>query len=368
VGDIAIGVVGIGLMALALTCGDEWVRHHTLRDWFVQSPSLATLGQVWRWCGFALGAVLAVLARRRLAQWLRLRAGRLLASALAAAFALLLCEWVLSRKPVGPPLPEMAMTEPDPELGWRYRKSSSHSIGGIEYLFDDHSERIAASAQPVDPQLPTLVFAGESIAVGFRLPYRDAFPALVSQEMGVQGANLAVQGYSTDQGYGRLLAELPRFRKPIAVVMTFASVQLRRDIDPLRPHVIPSQGGVTHVPAESPWWQRLRLRELWQTAFPFHARDPIPVTRAVLQATASAARVRGAASLFVMIRFRRPGMPETHPEAWIERQLFAEPGLPYVVVELDPALAIPNDGSHPTLAGSRRIASAVTRALAAPAR
>jgi hypothetical protein len=64
-------------------------------------------------------------------------------------------------------------------------------------------------------------------------------PAQVGATLGIQSANLAVHGYSTDQSYMRLETELPRFKRPVAVVTLFMTALFGRNLDRDRPSLGP---------------------------------------------------------------------------------------------------------------------------------
>ena len=93
--------------------------------------------------------------------------------------------------------------------------------------------------EPVDPERPTILFTGESVMFGEGLTWDESIPAQVGAMMGVQTANLAVDGYSTDQAYMRLARELPRFERPVAVVTIFITSLFGRNLDDDRPHLAP---------------------------------------------------------------------------------------------------------------------------------
>ena len=61
---------------------------------------------------------------------------------------------------------------------------------------------------------------------GEGLTWEESVPAQVGAMMGIQSANLAVHGFSSDQAYLRLETELPRFRRPVAVVSLFMTALL----------------------------------------------------------------------------------------------------------------------------------------------
>ncbi len=131
----------------------------------------------------------------------------------------------------------MAEGEPlrrqDPRLGWTFvpGRIGQKMVGGrvIDYAFDPAGYRVRRVEEPVDPERPTILFAGESVMVGEGLTWEESVPAQVGAMMGVQSANLAVDGFATDQAYLRLEAEMPRFRRPVAVVMLFMTAHLRTE-------------------------------------------------------------------------------------------------------------------------------------------
>ena len=69
-----------------------------------------------------------------------------------------------------------------------------------------------------------------------------------------------------------------------------------------------------------------------------------------------------AAPLFVVPSVGPRRSFEAHREAWILRELFVEPKLPFVLVDLSPDEMVPGDG-HPGPAAHRRLADAIEAAL-----
>src|SRR6266567_4104472 len=107
----------------------------------------------------------------------------------------------------------------DARLGWSYfpGRTTWTRVGGrpVAYAIDADGDRARSSDARVDPTRPTLLFAGESIAFGYGLPYDETFVHLVGAELGIQTVNLAVVGYGNDQAYRRLRDALPRFAHPL---------------------------------------------------------------------------------------------------------------------------------------------------------
>jgi hypothetical protein len=229
----------------------------------------------------------------------------------------------------------------------------------VSYAIDEDGDRAASSGERPDPARPSILFAGESIAFGYGLPWEETFPYLVARDLAVQAVNLAVVGYGSDQAHQRVLDALPRFARPLAVVTLFVPSQMMRNVDPWRPRLGLGPGGaLVPVPASSgPRLSRL-LAEL-----PFHGDEALEVTRAVVRATAEAARARGAFPLFVVTNYGSACLPG-EGEPWIVDELFVRQGLAFVRVDLDREDLLPEAmEKHPGPRGARKIARAIELAL-----
>jgi len=149
----------------------------------------------------------------------------------------------------------------------------------------------------------------------------------------------------------RLESELPRFRHPVAVVSLFMTGLFGRNLDHDRPHLDP---GLVWRPA----FPRARLRALAQVFVPYRSGSAIDngllVTREVLRATAALAAAHGAAPVILVPQF---GHDDARDQA-LRRELLDGTGVPYVLVEIDPAWRIPWD-RHPDARAARAMAEAV---------
>ncbi len=182
----------------------------------------------------------------------------------------------------------------DARLGWVFSPSrvGSDTVDGrtIDYAFDPAGYRVRRAGDAVDPARPTVLFTGESIMVGQGLNWEETIPAQVGTMMGIQSANLAVHGFSTDQAYIRLSAELPRFRRPVAVVSLFSPGLFNRNLDEDRPHLGPD---LSWQPPKPRW----RLALIASLLVPYRSTAEIErgieMTRAVLRSTLDVARERG---------------------------------------------------------------------------
>ena len=373
---------GAALVGWSFVADAHWAERHVLGAYCATSRGTWVFARAVPWIAAALGlfAILKlgpVLARR--AERLHGRgAGREQARAvaqIAVAVAAALCVGELvargqhDRLMLGARSPpadgrEAPMTRFDPRLGWSYfpGRTTWTRVGDrpIAYAVDADGVRAASSDGRADPARPTILFAGESIAFGYGLPYDETFVHLVGRDLGVQTVNLAVVGYGNDQAHGRVLEALPRFDRPLAVVTVFVTDQIERNVDRWRPRLgLAPDGSLVSLPAAS----GPRLMKLLER-LPYRGDEPLRVTAAVLRATAEAARARGAIPLFVMTNYGRACLHDEGDEPWIVDELFVRQALPYVRVDLDPEDLLPGLlERHPGARGARKIASAVESAL-----
>lgn len=193
---------------------------------------------------------------------------------------------------------------------------------------------------------------------GEGLTWEESVPAQVGAMMGKQSANLAVDGFGSDQAYLRLQTELPHFRRPVAVVSMFMTTLFGRNLDDDRPHFDP---GLVWRPAV----QHGRLMSLANLLVPFRSDEAVErgvtVTREVLRATIALAAARGATPLILVLQFG----PEDPVERPLRRRILDEAGLPYLFIEIDPAWHVSGDG-HPNARAAHAIADAVAARLRVP--
>jgi hypothetical protein len=368
---IAEGVValtGIALLACAIRTDRAWLDRHFLPSFFERRRVYLLVASTLRAAAAGLGVTLALVVRPavgRLVSGMPTR--RLLADIvlvmLAITLALGTSELVLRhtyRRAVEEVAPsEVPYRHLDPWLGWTFTPSRTGEdrIGGraVVYAFDSAGYRVRHAEEPVNPDLPTIVFTGESVMAGHGLNWEESVPAQVEALLGLQTANIAVNGFANDQAYLRLKAELPRFRKPVAVVSLFMPTLFDRNLDQDRPHLGP---GLVWLPAEPPW----RLVAVAKLAVPYHSEQAIEreigVTREVLLATADLARGRGAMPLILVPQFT----PEEPLERVLRRRILDDAGLSYVRVDLNPSWRVPGD-SHPDARADHAMAITIAARL-----
>ena len=357
--ETAVALVGVALVFCAVAAHQPWLDRHFLPSFFLPRRWYVFLETGVRVAIAVLGVSLALFVRPRAGR-LTARAPALVVSVgVAALLAFGASELTLRRVHLRPA--EWLFPEEEPRrrpharLGWTLEPSRTghNRIAGraIEYAIDRAGYRVRRVDEPVDPDRPTLLFIGESMMFGEGLTWDESVPAQVGAIMGLQSANLAVHGYGSDQAYLRLQIELPRFRRPAAVVSLFMTALFGRNLDDDRPHLGP---GLVWRPAE----QHSRLASIAKLAVPYRSDETvergITVTRDVLRATVDLARARGATPLIVVPQFGA----EAPVERTLRRRILDETGLPYVLVAIDSGWRLPWD-RHPNASAAGLIADAV---------
>jgi len=356
------------LLGFAATGDRAWFERHVVLPALYTPPPSWTLPAL-RLAAVALGLVLAACA---VAAGRRATPGAVARVALAVALAVCTSELALRILYRVLPVPETRiearLAAPDPRTGWAFIPRRSVDLpapgGGrvIRYSIDAHGNRAASPDWVEDPQAPTLLIAGESIATGHGLLWNETFAARLSGLLHAQVVDVAEGGYGSDQAHLRAIDALARLAHPVAVVTTVLPVQLYRNLHDDRPHMVLRDGELMLVPASG---SHLRLRQLLVNDLPYLGeaglQKSLRLTHAILHATAAASRARGAQPLFVFPSFGSPRPLDAHPEAFIVRALLDD--LPHIVVDIDPAQLLPGDG-HPDPEAARQIAAAIAEALA----
>jgi len=363
IAEAIVASIGAALLAGALVANQGWLDKHFLPSWFLPRQWYVLIAMGVRLFMVALGLSLTLFARRRIGDVAARVPARALHIAIAAVLALGVSEPVLRHVHLGPTewlFPdEEPLRRPDPRLGWTLVPArTGHSRNGgrvVDYALDPAGYRVRRSDEPVDTDRPAVIFVGESVMFGEGLTWDESIPAQVESMLGVQSANLAVHGFATDQAYLRLEKELPRFRRPVAVVSLFMPALFGRNLDSERPHLGP---GLAWLPAVQRW----KIESLARLIVPYHGEDVvergITVTREVLRATVALARARGATPVILVPQFGR----EEPVEGSLRRRVLDDAAVPYLWVEIDAAWRLPWN-RHPNPRAARAIAAAVTRRL-----
>jgi hypothetical protein len=383
---IAVACAGALLLVAAARADRRFFDRHVILPYYFVRP--AWLPPTVRALAVAAGALLLAAARpvARLARRVAARpprAGDVARAAVALVAALLASEGIMRvAKPPETrawfPRWEFKVGAPHPRYGWAARPGASTtlSFGGrapFSYVVAADGRRVAVLGTPRDDRRPALIVIGESVAAGVGLAYDDTFAARTGAALGLEVVDVGEGGYAPDQAYLRLRDLLPSVAHPAAVVSTFVPIELGRMLHDGYPRLaLPGPGergdgdGLVVQPPASGLLAAFHLRNLVHNRLPY-AGDAalaraLATTGAVLRATAAAARARGAEPLFVIPSPGPARALDEHPEAWIVRALFADAGLPYLLVDLDAGDVIPEDG-HPSARGADKIAAAIVGAL-----
>ena len=354
--------LGVALVAGAIAANQRWLDRHFLpsffvpRAWYVRAETIVRMG-------IAAVGVALIAAARHLGRLLTRTPGRAvsIAAAIVAAFGVgeFVLRWAPPRSLGWLVANDEPRRQPDARLGWVLTPSRvGHVVVDghtIDYAVDGNGYRVRTLEDPVDFARPTILFAGESVMFGDGLTWDDSVPARVGALIQVQSANLAVHGYSSDQAYLHLERELPRFRRPIAVVTLFMTTLFGRNLDDDRPHLGP---GLRWLPANPP----SRLGALTALLVPFRrdktVDDGVTMTGEVLRATAALAETRGATTLILVPQIG----PESPPEADLRHRILDKSGVPYAFIEIDPEWHVPFD-RHPDARAAQVIAAAIATRL-----
>lgn len=368
-----LGAAGAGLLYLAWRMDGGWADRHFLPAWAYPWETQLRILLGLRLAVATAALVVLLLIRPRTARAVAAgRGGQALVTALAsiAAFAaaLAVAEAVLHTRGWRSTQERWDKEEPlrarDPEYGWTFAPNHAGAVAlhgrTVHYPTGPHGYRIPAPEAAPDPARPTIVFAGESILLGYGLEWPETIPAQVQAMTGLQATNLAVNAHAVDQTYLRLRRELPRFQNPVAVVIPFVPALFDRNLDTDRPHL---DAQLRWHPADPP---SFRLVELARRAVRYRSVASIAqgtaTTRKLLRRMIAMAQARGARALIVVPQF----LPESEREVKVRRGVLDSARIPYLLVPVQPEWRFPVD-RHPNPRGARAIAEAVARALQAPA-
>ena len=364
--SVVAGVVaafGLALVVAAIAANQPWLDRHFLPSFFLPRYWYVWIESAVR-ATFVVTGLVLVLARSRVARMLTqapaLTLQVFVAVALAGVAGELAVRWLQLRPTGWLRTDAEPRRQADPQLGWVLvpGRVGHVSISGrsIDYATDAAGSRVRRLEAPIDRERPAIVFGGESVMFGEGLTWEESIPAQVETRVGVQSANLAVHGYSTDQIYLRLARELPRFRQPVAVVAIFMPELFGRNLDDDRPHLAP---GLAWTPAE----RKSRLRSMATWIVPFRRESTVErgvaMTRDALQAIVRLARDRGATPLVVVPQF---GAEDSALRAIRERIITTD--LPSLIVPLDPDWRLRWD-RHPNARAAGVMAAAIAERLGA---
>jgi hypothetical protein len=369
VANLLFALMALALIGSALAANHGWADRHFLPVFARSRAEQLQIIDVMRLVLTASGLLGLAFTRARLVRAIRAGQGRqFLISAvsilLAVAAAFGATELILRTRTWQAAQERWGVDEPhrvrDRELGWIFQANhiGTKPISGrlVTYTIGRTGYRVRTVDDPFDFARPTILLAGESILLGYGLNWHETIAARLQARTGLQVANLSVNAYANDQMYLRLRRELPRFRRPAAVVIPFVPMLFDRALDRDRPHL--DEDLRWHAGAPPPW----RLVELARRILRYRSGDSIErgvrLTRNVLRAEIALVRARGARPIVLVPEY----LPEEPTERAVRRRVLDEAQIPYVLVRLPPGWRLSED-RHPDPRGARAIADAIAAQL-----
>jgi hypothetical protein len=366
--NLLVALAGLLLMVLATIAGHGWADRHFLPSFALSRAFQLGLVDALRIALALLGLLLLLVVRPRVVRAVREGRGRRLAitalsASLAVVAAVAVAEAVLHNRTWQATQERWDGKEPlrarDARMGWTMAPNhvGRATVDGREIVYATDRFGYRTGGAPLDLERPTIIFAGESILLGYGLQWGETIPARVQALTGIQTANISVNAHATDQSLLRLQGELPRFRHPVALVIPFVPMLFDRNLDRDRPHLDAALGWHD---AEPPSFRLVELaRRLLRYRSEAAIEEGVTMTRAVLRAAIALVEARGARAIILVPQLQ----PEDPTERAIRVRVLDEGHIPYLLVPLDPAWRLQVD-RHPDARGADAIAAAIARALA----
>jgi len=376
-------MLGAVLVAAAIEADAQWFEDHWFSSYCTRSPLAPALEATVRFLAGAAGVALVTRVRSRIVTGtspmslgpLLRRCGAIL---VAAVLALVVSDGILRMLHKERTIEEDRVFPPMTIDGHHnvieplrsHTKDVTFGKRVVRYATDADGNRVASVGQVSDLDAPTILFTGESVAIGWGVPYERSFSAIVAATLQIQAVNVAVAGFANDQAYLRGRDALAKLTHPLAWVTIAVSEQIERNVRPTRQHLaLSSDGRLELVSATTSLWATSPLRRL----VGYHSAEAIPLTRAILQATIDVSRARGAIPIFVWTNYGPPCVPSEHGMSPLEERLFSGLEAAHVRVDIPPeqtlagsADAHPNEKGHETLA--RSVLEALREASVLPPR
>ncbi len=371
------GAAGLVLVGWALFADARWFEHHVYALYCTIDPGVRARELKARiWAGL-LGLVLLGWVAPAAGRWGARRTGaQMIGSALTILVPVLMSlgvsELVLRRaaRAKAPPaldpfLPPMHF---DPD-GWYVNVPSSSKeviIQGapVRYFFDSHGNRAPDAHTESDRSAPTILITGESIGLGYDLPYEKTCAALLAKALGVQVVNVSVTGFAPDQALRRLEEALAWFEHPIATVSFVVPLALPRAVRHGSTRLsLSSAGGLVSLPRRDTWLGRSVLWNVLERVIPLHSSEAVALTRAILQRTVQASQARGARPVFVMTNYGSPCIADARGTPPLSRELFEAVGGAHAIVDIASDECTGGGDMHPNEVGERKIEAAIESML-----
>ena len=369
--NLSFVLMATALFGSALAANHGWTDRHFLPTFAFDRARQLRIVDALRLVVAILGVLLLLVVRPRFVRAVRSRGARaVMVSTLTVVLAVVAAfgatEAILHTKTWRATQERWGVEQPrrirDREVGWTFRPNhiGTKPISGrlVTYTIDRFGYRVRAIGDPFDVDSPTILLAGESILLGYGLQWPETIDARLRARTGLQVANLSVNAFASDQISLRLRRELPRFRRPVAVVIPFVPMLFDRDLDRDRPHL---DENLRWHPGRPPSW---RLVELVRRVLRYRSEESIAagvlMAQRALRADIALVRSHGARPIIIVPEY----VPEEPTERAVRERVLDAAHIPYVLVRLQPGWRLAED-RHPDPRGAREIADAVARALSA---
>jgi hypothetical protein len=231
----------------------------------------------------------------------------------------------------------------------------------VKHVLNRDGYRTRAEEDVVDRTAPSILISGESVAFGYGLEFDDSPGALLAAKTGIQTVNLAVIADAQDQQLLRLREQLPRFEKPVAVVMFVVYTWLERNVTDFRARLTLDEDGRFVETGLFPL-RDSPLYQLFRSIVPYHSDEAIEIARAAMREMAAMVRRRNAYPLFVLTQCGGRCVTKPGERPRLVRHLVEGLDAPYIDFDIDKALTLPHD-MHPNEKGAALYAEAIQRAL-----
>jgi hypothetical protein len=376
--ELLVASVAALLLLFAWRADRGWSEDHMTPFFCATGPEELRHARALRWVAVLLGGALLVVVRPLLGRWAARSGaartwwssvrvgGAVLVALVAGDLGLRLVQ--RSHPPPKKDCTDVVFYRHDPTYGWGHvpKATLTCNVAGhtVDYTTNAFEARTRAQDDVTEPSRPSILFAGESIAWGDGVTYDEHYSTLVGAYFGVQSVNYAVGNFSADQAHLRAQEALAKLAHPLAVVTLVVPVEVPRALTRAEPRLaLTPTGSVEPVRAVPEFIRESPVLKLLGALVPYQGDAAVDITRAALEATARAARSRGAYPLVVFTPFNygRPCEPAPDGRPRIAHRLLDGADWPSVTVDIDPAWTI--DG-HPDARGHRKIADTIEHALA----
>jgi hypothetical protein len=361
--------LGGGLILWAAVANRVWFERHVLLDRCTLEPQTVVWEHKLRIIVGIVGLAVLALVRPRVARWAgRYRFAAVAWSSASIALAIILAVIVVDQKrrhdePIrmAPALadPRLPPMREDAALWYVHKPSASNEIDfhglRVRYSINAQGNRASSVDDMPSRSAPTILITGESVGLGYDLPYEKTCAPLIAEALGVQVVNVSVTGYANDQAYRRLIDALAWFEHPIATVTFFIKEQLDRNVSPQRARLKLNHGRLELV--QPTWLSTSPILHTFEMLV--HTDEAIPLTRAIFERTAEASLARGARPLFIMTNYGPPCLPDSEGTIPLARALFDGIKGEYAVVEVKPS----DYDMHPNEIEERKLADAIIAML-----